>query len=54
MPPHADVGDLHDAKEPLRRAIAEWLNLRVAAGEMAPIPESLIEALVIGPIAEVS
>ncbi|MEU3607039.1 TetR/AcrR family transcriptional regulator [Streptomyces sp. NPDC035033] len=50
----AHAEEIRAAKEPLRQTAAAWLAPRIAAGEIAPIPESLIEAIVIGPIAEVA
>lgn len=51
---NAHAEEIRAVKEPLRQTIAAWLAPRIAAGEIAPIPESLIEAVVIGPIAEVA
>ncbi|MFD4178563.1 TetR/AcrR family transcriptional regulator [Streptomyces anulatus] len=51
---NAHAEEIRAAKEPFRQAIATWLGPRIAAGEIAPIPESLIEAVVIGPIAEIA
>jgi hypothetical protein len=33
-------------------AVAGWLRPRMAAGEIATLPEPLIEMLLIGPVAE--
>ncbi|MFB6840406.1 TetR/AcrR family transcriptional regulator [Streptomyces sp. NPDC056361] len=43
---------IREAKEPLLAAIGAWVRPRVEAGEIAPIPGPVIEALVIGPAAE--
>ncbi|MFH8365792.1 TetR/AcrR family transcriptional regulator [Streptomyces sp. NPDC018031] len=51
---NAHAEEIRAVKEPLRQTITAWLSPRIAAGEIAPIPESLIEAVVIGPIAEVA
>ncbi|MEU9856356.1 TetR/AcrR family transcriptional regulator [Streptomyces sp. NPDC047974] len=50
----AHAEKIRATKEPFRQAVAAWLGPRIAAGEIEPIPESLIEAVVIGPIAEVA
>ncbi|WP_328945913.1 TetR/AcrR family transcriptional regulator [Streptomyces sp. NBC_00250] len=47
---HADR--VRAAEEPLLAAIGEWMRPLVEAGEIAPIPEPLVEALIIGPAAE--
>ncbi|MFG3697351.1 TetR/AcrR family transcriptional regulator [Micromonospora sp. NPDC047620] len=40
------------AKAPRMAAVAGWLRPRMAAGEIATLPEPLIEMLLIGPVAE--
>ncbi|WP_113699386.1 TetR/AcrR family transcriptional regulator [Nonomuraea lactucae] len=40
------------AKQEKLEAVAAWLRPRVAAGEIAAIPEPLMEMLLIGPVAE--
>ncbi|WP_431676719.1 TetR/AcrR family transcriptional regulator [Kitasatospora sp. KL5] len=47
---HAD--EIRAAKAAKLGALAEWLGPRIISGEIAPIPSSLIEALVLGPAAE--
>ncbi|WP_406055945.1 TetR/AcrR family transcriptional regulator [Streptomyces sp. NBC_01077] len=47
---HADR--IRAAEEPMLAAIGAWRRPLVEAGEIAPLPEPLIEALVIGPVAE--
>ncbi|KOG22828.1 MULTISPECIES: TetR/AcrR family transcriptional regulator [Streptomyces] len=47
---HADR--IRAAKEPLLSAIGDWIRPLVEAGEIAPTPGPVIEALVIGPAAE--
>ncbi|MEX0168852.1 TetR/AcrR family transcriptional regulator [Streptomyces sp. LMG1-1-1.1] len=47
---HADR--IREAREPLLAAIGAWMRPRVEAGEIAPMPGPVIEALVIGPAAE--
>ncbi|MFH8368317.1 TetR/AcrR family transcriptional regulator [Streptomyces sp. NPDC018031] len=47
---HADR--IRAAKAAQLSGLVEWMRPRVEAGELAPIPEPLIEALVIGPVAE--
>ncbi|MGW4721854.1 TetR/AcrR family transcriptional regulator [Streptomyces sp. NPDC004291] len=50
----AHAEEIRAAKEPFQRSVAAWLRPRIASGEIVPVPESLIEAVVIGPIAEVA
>ncbi|MFH9726140.1 TetR/AcrR family transcriptional regulator [Streptomyces sp. NPDC017254] len=48
------VADAHRGRadeDPLLAAVRAWLRPFVDAGEIAPTPEPLIEALVIGPVA---
>lgn len=40
------------AKAPRMAAVAGWLRPRMAAGEIATLPEPLVEMLLIGPVAE--
>ncbi|MFZ3475173.1 TetR/AcrR family transcriptional regulator [Streptomyces sp. 4.24] len=47
---HAD--QISAAKAPMAEAIARWLQPRIEAGEVAPLPGFLIEMLVIGPVVE--
>ncbi|MEU9121019.1 TetR/AcrR family transcriptional regulator [Streptomyces sp. NPDC048506] len=47
---HADR--IRAAKAGMLAGIVDWMRPRMAAGEIAPTPEPLIEALVIGPVAE--
>ncbi|WP_017241368.1 TetR/AcrR family transcriptional regulator [Streptomyces sp. SS] len=47
---HADR--IRAAKEPLLSAIGDWIRPLAEAGEIAPTPGPVIEALVIGPAAE--
>lgn len=50
----AHAEEIRAAKEPFRHAVTAWLGPRIAAGEIVPVPGTLIEAVVIGPIAEVA
>ncbi|MGA5640600.1 TetR/AcrR family transcriptional regulator [Streptomyces cinereoruber] len=50
----AHAEEIRAAKESFRQSVAAWLRPRIEAGEIAPVPEALIEAVVIGPIAEVA
>ncbi|MER5962169.1 TetR/AcrR family transcriptional regulator [Streptomyces sp. NPDC002057] len=47
---HADR--IREAREPFLTALAAWTRPLVEAGEIAPTPAPLVEALVIGPAAE--
>ncbi|MFC7309507.1 TetR/AcrR family transcriptional regulator [Streptomyces monticola] len=47
---HAD--QIRAAKAPMLEAITRWLRPRIEAGEVAPLPGPVIEALVLGPVAE--
>ncbi|MGP8304089.1 TetR/AcrR family transcriptional regulator [Streptomyces inhibens] len=47
---HAD--QIRAAKAVMLGGVVEWMRPRIEAGEIAPTPEPLIEALVIGPVAE--
>ncbi|SCG34843.1 TetR/AcrR family transcriptional regulator [Micromonospora coxensis] len=49
---HAD--QVAAAKAPQLAAVAGWLRPRMAAGEIATLPEPLVEMLMIGPVAETS
>ncbi|MFD8642570.1 TetR/AcrR family transcriptional regulator [Streptomyces zaomyceticus] len=42
------------ARTPLLAAIEAWMRPFVEAGEIAPTPEPLIEALVVGPVAAIA
>ncbi|MFC8790252.1 TetR/AcrR family transcriptional regulator [Streptomyces cinereoruber] len=50
----AHAEEIRAVKESFRQSVAAWLRPRIEAGEIAPVPEALIEAVVIGPIAEVA
>ncbi|ANH92812.1 TetR family transcriptional regulator [Streptomyces sp. SAT1] len=41
---------VHETQEARLAELAGWLGPRVAAGEIAPLPAPLIEALVMGPV----
>ncbi|NWF30277.1 TetR/AcrR family transcriptional regulator [Streptomyces sp. PKU-EA00015] len=47
---HADR--IRAAKAVMLGGIVDWMRPRIEAGEILPTPEPLIEALVIGPVAE--
>ncbi|MCZ7459709.1 TetR/AcrR family transcriptional regulator [Streptomyces sp. WMMC940] len=47
---HADR--IRAAKAVMLGGIVDWMRPRIEAGEILPIPEPLVEALVIGPVAE--
>ncbi|MBB5121729.1 TetR family transcriptional regulator [Streptomyces eurocidicus] len=47
---HADR--IREAKATALEGLVAWMRPRIEAGEIAPAPEPLIEALVIGPVAE--
>ncbi|MFF9220497.1 TetR/AcrR family transcriptional regulator [Streptomyces viridosporus] len=42
--------ELRDTQEARVSAFALWLEPRIAAGELAPLPPSLLESLVLGPV----
>ncbi|WP_081235977.1 TetR/AcrR family transcriptional regulator [Streptomyces viridosporus] len=42
--------ELRDTQEARVSAFARWLEPRIAAGELAPLPPSLLESLVLGPV----
>ncbi|EFE67816.1 conserved hypothetical protein [Streptomyces viridosporus ATCC 14672] len=44
------AGELRDTQEARVSAFALWLEPRIAAGELAPLPSSLLESLVLGPV----
>ena len=44
------AGELRDTQEARVSAFALWLEPRIAAGELAPLPPSLLESLVLGPV----
>ncbi|RFU88364.1 TetR/AcrR family transcriptional regulator [Streptomyces triticagri] len=50
----ADTRRLRDAQEARLSPLAEWLHGRVAAGELAPLPAPLLEALIMGPVVAVA
>jgi len=52
LPDHAVA--IAAAKAPRIEAIAAWFRPRIAAGEIAPITEPLLEMVLIGPAAETS
>ncbi|MET9379044.1 TetR/AcrR family transcriptional regulator [Streptomyces sp. NPDC002992] len=45
--------ELRDAQEARLSAFAQWIQPRVASGEIAPLPLPLIESLVLGPVVAV-
>jgi AcrR family transcriptional regulator len=47
---HADR--IRTAKAVMLGGIVDWMRPRIEAGEILPTPEPLVEALVIGPVAE--
>jgi AcrR family transcriptional regulator len=48
----AHASQINAAKAPRLEAVAGWLRPHVASGELAHLPEPLIEILLIGPVAE--
>jgi len=52
LPLHAEAIDA--AKAPALKRIVDWFRPYVAAGQIVDLPESLLEALMIGPAAEVT
>jgi AcrR family transcriptional regulator len=48
----AHASQINAAKAPRLEAVAGWLRPHVASGELAGLPEPLIEILLIGPVAE--
>lgn len=50
----ADTQRLRDTQEARLSPLAEWLNGHVAAGELAPLPAPLLEALIMGPVVAVA
>ncbi|WP_328406183.1 hypothetical protein OHS70_03615 [Streptomyces sp. NBC_00390] len=48
----AHAEEIRKAKSAQLAGIAQWLALRIAADEIAPVPAPLIEVLVLGPAAE--
>jgi AcrR family transcriptional regulator len=49
-----DARRLRDAQEARLTPLAAWVDHYVGKGEMAPLPPSLIESLVLGPVIGVS
>ncbi|MFD8826989.1 TetR/AcrR family transcriptional regulator [Streptomyces sp. NPDC059605] len=47
---HAD--EIRTAKAAKLAVVSEWMTPRVLAGEIAPVPVPILEALVMGPVAE--
>ncbi|MFJ5831943.1 TetR/AcrR family transcriptional regulator [Streptomyces sp. NPDC093089] len=50
--PTARADRVREAGEPLLAAVGAWMRPRVEAGEIAPLPGPVVEALIIGPAAE--
>ncbi|XKK63734.1 TetR/AcrR family transcriptional regulator [Streptomyces sp. ARC32] len=46
--------DLRDAQQPAVSAMARWIQPRIDAGEVAPLPMPLLETLVLGPVVAVA
>ncbi|MDI3387622.1 TetR/AcrR family transcriptional regulator [Streptomyces sp. B-S-A8] len=50
----ADIESVRDSQEARLSPVAEWIDARVAAGELAALPAPLIEALILGPVVAVA
>ncbi|MFG2882084.1 TetR/AcrR family transcriptional regulator [Streptomyces sp. NPDC048297] len=50
----ADGRRLRDAQEARLSPLAQWAQIHVDAGELAPLPTALIESLVLGPVIAVA
>ncbi|MER7966837.1 TetR/AcrR family transcriptional regulator [Streptomyces ardesiacus] len=46
--------EVRDAQAPVVSAMALWIQPRIDAGEVAPLPGPLLEALVLGPVVAVA
>ncbi|WP_217170123.1 TetR/AcrR family transcriptional regulator [Streptomyces sp. AC512_CC834] len=46
--------EIRDAQEPTVSAFARWIQPRIDAGEVAPLPLPLLETLVMGPVVAVA
>ncbi|MDI3417673.1 TetR/AcrR family transcriptional regulator [Streptomyces luteolus] len=50
----ANIEAVRDSQEARLSPVAEWIEARVSAGELAALPAPLIEALVLGPVVAVA
>ncbi|MFD5648930.1 TetR/AcrR family transcriptional regulator [Streptomyces sp. NPDC127039] len=46
--------ELRDAQQPAVSALARWIQPRIDAGEVAPLPMPLLETLILGPVVAVA
>ncbi|MET9351723.1 hypothetical protein ABZY14_01695 [Streptomyces sp. NPDC006617] len=46
--------EMRDAQQPSVSAMAGWIQPRIDAGEIAPLPMPLLETLVLGPVVAVA